>query len=125
MNKRRRLTGVVASDKMMKTVVVEVTRTYQHPLYKKVVHASSRFKAHNELDAKVGDVVVIVESRPLSADKRWVVEQIVRRPGEGTVAVAEPEVAEEVEALVAPEAQVAPETAAEESESSPETGEGE
>ncbi len=83
MNNRRRLTGVVKSDKMTKTVVVEVSRTYQHPLYKKVVHASSRFKAHNELDAKVGDVVVIVESRPLSRDKRWVVESIVRRLVEG------------------------------------------
>ncbi len=86
MNNRRRLTGIVKSDKMMKTVVVEVSRTYQHPLYKKVVHASSRFKAHNELDAKVGDVVVIVESRPLSRDKRWVVESIVRRLGEKAVA---------------------------------------
>lgn len=82
MNKRRRLTGVVKSDKMMKTVVVEVTRTYQHPLYKKVVHTSNRFKAHDELGAKVGDTVVIVESRPLSRDKRWVVENIVRRLGE-------------------------------------------
>lgn len=82
MNKRRRLTGVVTSDKMMKTVVVEVTRTYQHPLYKKVVHSASRFKAHDELGAKVGDTVVIVESRPLSRDKRWVVENIVRRLGE-------------------------------------------
>ncbi len=86
MNNRRRLTGVITSDKMMKTVVVEVSRTYSHPLYKKVVHASSRFKAHNELDAKVGDVVTIVESRPLSRDKRWVVESIVRRQGEGVVA---------------------------------------
>src|SRR5512146_1643229 len=81
MNNRRRLTGVVKSDKMTKTVVVEVTRTYQHPLYKKVVHASSRFKAHDELGAKVGDVVIIVESRPLSRDKRWVVENIVRQGG--------------------------------------------
>ena len=80
-NTRRRLTGFVTSDKMMKTVVVEVTRTYKHPLYKKVVHASSRFKAHDELGAKVGDEVVIVESRPLSRDKRWVVESIVRRQG--------------------------------------------
>ena len=84
MNSRRRLTGVVTSDKMMKTVVVEVTRTYQHPLYKKVVHASNRFKAHDELGAKVGDRVVIVESRPLSREKRWVVESIVRRQS-GTV----------------------------------------
>jgi small subunit ribosomal protein S17 len=82
MNKRRRLTGVVTSDKMTKTVVVEITRTYKHPLYKKVVHASNRFKAHDELGAKMGDRVVIVESRPLSRDKHWVVESIVRRFGE-------------------------------------------
>lgn len=90
MNKRRRLTGVVKSDKMTKTVVVEVTRTYKHPLYKKVVHASSRFKAHDELGAKVGDDVVIVETRPLSKDKRWAVESIVRRLGEA----AQPEAAD-------------------------------
>ena len=78
MSNVRHMTGVVTSDKMTKTVVVEVTRTYQHPLYKKVVHASRRFKAHDELGAKVGDKVVIVESRPLSRDKRWVVESIVR-----------------------------------------------
>ena len=53
MNNRRRMTGVVTSDKMMKTVVVEITRTYRHPLYKKVVHASSRFKAHDELGARL------------------------------------------------------------------------
>lgn len=82
MNNRRRLTGVVTSDKMMKTVVVEVVRTYKHPLYKKVVHAANRFKAHDELGAKVGDQVVIVESRPLSREKHWVVESIVRRIGE-------------------------------------------
>lgn len=84
---KRQMTGFVTSDKMTKTVVVEVIRTYQHPLYKKVVHATRRFKAHNELGAKVGDEVVIVESRPLSRDKRWVVESIVRRQVE-TVAVA-------------------------------------
>lgn len=78
MSNVRHMTGVVTSDKMTKTVVVEVIRTYQHPLYKKVVHASRRFKAHDELGAKVGDKVVIVESRPLSRDKRWVVESIVR-----------------------------------------------
>lgn len=88
MNNRRRLTGFVTSDKMMKTVVVEVTRTYQHPLYKKVVHSSNRFKAHDELGAKVGDEVVIVESRPLSRDIRWVVESIIRRQ-EKTVVVAD------------------------------------
>jgi small subunit ribosomal protein S17 len=104
MNNRRRMTGVVASDKMTKTVVVVVSRTYKHPLYKKVVHASSRFKAHNELEVEVGDVVTIVESRPLSRDKRWVVEKVVRRLGEsamvepiaGDVAVEEPVVEEPV-----------------------------
>ena len=87
MNNRRVMTGFVTSDKMTKTVVVQVTRTYQHPLYKKVVHATKRYKAHDELGAKVGDEVVIVESRPMSRDKRWVVESIVRRQGE-TVEVA-------------------------------------
>lgn len=82
MSNRRQMTGVVTSDKMTKTVVVEVTRTYQHPLYKKVVHASKRFKAHDELGAKIGDKVVIVESRPLSRDKRWVVESIIRKQEE-------------------------------------------
>lgn len=79
MSNLRHMTGVVTSDKMTKTVVVEVTRTYQHPLYKKVVHASKRFKAHDELGAKVGDRVIIVESRPLSRDKHWVVESIIRK----------------------------------------------
>lgn len=82
MNSRRRLTGVVTSDKMMKTVVVEVTRTFRHPLYKKVVHLRNRYKAHDELGCQIGDKVLIVESRPLSRDKRWVVESIVRRTGE-------------------------------------------
>lgn len=81
-NGRRRLTGVVTSDKMMKTVVVEVTRTFRHPLYKKVVHLRKTYKAHDELGCKVGDKVMIVESRPLSREKRWVVQSIVRRTGE-------------------------------------------
>ena len=85
MNNRRRMTGIVTSDKMTKTVVVEISRTYQHPLYKKTVHASSRFKAHNVIGAQMGDIVMIVESRPLSHDKRWVVEKIIRRQGEAAV----------------------------------------
>ena len=79
MNTRRRLIGFVTSNKMMKTVVVEITRTFQHPLYKKVVHTNKRLKAHDEIGCQVGDEVEIVESRPLSADKRWVVEKVVRR----------------------------------------------
>ncbi len=89
MNTRRRMTGVVTSDKMMKTVVVEISRTYQHPLYKKVVHTARRFKAHDELGVKVGDVVVIVESRPISRDVCWVVESIVRHEVAGPVEVVD------------------------------------
>ncbi len=79
MNTRRRITGVVTSNKMTKTVVVEITRTYRHPLYKKVVQSSKRVKAHDELNCQVGDQVQIVESRPISRDKRWVVETILKR----------------------------------------------
>ena len=79
MNNRRRLIGVVTSNKMQKTVVVEVKRTFRHPLYHKVVHLSKRVKAHDELGCQVGDAVQIVESRPLSKQKHWVVETIVKR----------------------------------------------
>ena len=79
MNNRRRMTGVVTSNKMQKTVVVEITRSYRHPLYKKVVHRSKRVKAHDEVGCQIGDKVQIVESRPLSRDKRWVVENIVKK----------------------------------------------
>lgn len=79
MNNRRRITGVVTSNKMQKTVVVEITRNYRHPLYKKVIHSSNRVMAHDELGCQIGDEVQIVESRPLSAKKRWVVETIVKR----------------------------------------------
>jgi small subunit ribosomal protein S17 len=76
---RRRLTGVVTSNKMDKTVVVEIKRTYRHQLYKKVIHSRKRVMAHDELDCQIGDRVSIVESRPLSRKKRWVVEEILRR----------------------------------------------
>jgi small subunit ribosomal protein S17 len=78
MNKRRRMTGFVTSNKMTKTVVVEVTRTYRHPLYRKVVHSSMRVKAHDEMNCQVGDQVTIVESRPISKEKNWVVETIIK-----------------------------------------------
>ena len=79
MNDRRRLNGFVTSNKMMKTVVVEITRTFQHPLYKKVVHTSKRVKAHDEIGCQIGDRVQIVESRPLSREKRWVVESVIKK----------------------------------------------
>lgn len=77
MNNRRRLTGVVTSDKMDKTVMVVISRTYRHPLYKKVVHSKKKIMAHDELGSAVGDRVKIVESRPISKNKRWVVEEIL------------------------------------------------
>ena len=79
MNNRRRMTGVVTSNKMTKTVAVEITRVFRHPLYRKVVHTSKRVKAHDEIGCQIGDQVQIVESRPLSRDKRWVVESVVKK----------------------------------------------
>jgi small subunit ribosomal protein S17 len=95
MNTRRRLTGVVTSNKMQKTVVVEITRTYRHRLYKKVVTIRKKVMAHDELDCEIGDHVRIVESQPISRRKRWVVEEIVRRDvGAGEPEFADAEVAE-------------------------------
>ena len=79
MNNRRRMTGVVTSNKMTKTVVVEITRVYRHPLYRKVVHSSKRVKAHDEIGCQIGDKVQIVETRPLSRDKRWMVENVIKK----------------------------------------------
>ena len=74
--------GRVVSDKMDKTVVVRVERMHRHPLYKKVVKKSKKYKAHDEgNECRVGDLVRIVESRPLSREKRWVVEEILERAG--------------------------------------------
>ena len=71
---KRVLQGVVVSDKNAKTVGVQVERRYTHPLLKKTVRRSKKFHAHDEADThKVGDVVFIEESRPISKNKRWVV----------------------------------------------------
>lgn len=78
MNNRRRLEGVVISNNMQKTVVVEVERVFRHPLYRKVVRTGKTFKAHDELGASLGDKVRIVESKPISKTKHWVVEEILR-----------------------------------------------
>jgi small subunit ribosomal protein S17 len=75
---------------MQKTVIVEITRTYRHPLYKKVVHARQRMMAHDELGCQLGDRVQIVESRPISRHKRWVVAEILRHD----IAAAEPQLEE-------------------------------
>jgi small subunit ribosomal protein S17 len=77
---RKRLVGQVVSNKMQKTVVVAVRRTRRHPLYGKVIRVTKRYKAHDEHnDCRVGDLVQIVEFRPLSKEKRWAVEAILHR----------------------------------------------
>ncbi|MBC8552202.1 MAG: 30S ribosomal protein S17 [Nitrospira sp.] len=73
-------TGEVISDKMDKTVVVAVTRLTQHPRYKKTIKKVAKFKAHDEENkCSAGDKVSIIESRPISRDKRWKVMDIVKR----------------------------------------------
>ena len=79
-SKRRTLRGVVVSDKMEKTVVVRVSRVYKHPLYGKVVTQHKKYKAHDEKnECGIGDTVQLIESRPLSADKRWAVQKIIEK----------------------------------------------
>lgn len=78
MNKRRRLVGTVVSNLMQKTAVVEVERVYRHSLYHKVVRSVKSYKAHDELGTSPGDKVRIVESKPISKTKQWVVEEIIK-----------------------------------------------
>ena len=77
--KRAEKIGVVASDKMTKTVVVRVDRLVKHPIYRKYVRKRKKFMAHDELGSKIGDKVRIVETRPLSARKRWRVVEIIQK----------------------------------------------
>ncbi len=85
-NKRRRLTGVTIKASLPKTVTVQVDRSYRHPLYQKVLRRKKKYLVHDELGCQVGDEVKIVESRPLSRRKRWVVEAVLRRATEAEVA---------------------------------------
>ena len=77
--KRAEKIGVVASDKMTKTVVVRVDRVVKHPTYRKYVRKRKKFMAHDEMGAKIGDKVRIIETRPLSAHKRWRVVEIIQK----------------------------------------------
>jgi small subunit ribosomal protein S17 len=79
--RRRRLekVGLVTSDKMIKTVVVRVERQVRHPKYKRYIRRRTKFMAHDEIGAHIGDIVRIVETRPLSARKRWRVVEIVQK----------------------------------------------
>ena len=81
---RRKLIGRIRSDKMDKTVIVEVVRFKREGIYKKYVRVRKRYKAHDEKNEfKTGDRVEIIESRPLSREKRWAVTRLVDRPVEG------------------------------------------
>jgi small subunit ribosomal protein S17 len=86
MNNRRRMIGVVISNKMTKSVVVKIAHSYRHPLYQKVIHTSRAIMAHDEIGCEVGDQVQLVESRPISKRISWVVEKIVKKE-EKTVTV--------------------------------------
>ena len=107
MGQRRVIQGTVVSDKMDKTIVVTVERRKKHRLYHKVMTLTTRFKAHDEENVcRLGDVVRIEESRPISRDKRWRVIEVVST---GDVAEIQPEaIGREIEETV----QVAPSTAA-------------
>ena len=91
--RRTELVGTVVSAKMQKSVVVAVERLVQHPMYRKTIRRTSTYMAHDEKGAKAGDTVRIVETRPLSKNKRWRVEEIVARAlqtGADTVSPVKP-----------------------------------
>ena len=97
---RKSKVGRVVSDKMDKTIVVSVERLSRHPLYKRVVRLTTKFKAHDERnEARIGDTVRIEESRPMSATKRWRLVEIVQRASEGAADELVPEEASTAEAI--------------------------
>ena len=98
---RKTKTGRVVSDKMDKTIVVSVERLARHRLYKRVIRLTTKFKAHDEENtAQIGDTVLIEESRPLSATKRWRLVRVIARAGDhGSVADVVSEEAEVSEAI--------------------------
>jgi small subunit ribosomal protein S17 len=107
--KRKTKVGRVVSDKMDKTIVVSVERLARHPIYKRVIRLTTKFKAHDETnDAHVGDTVLIEESRPLSATKRWRLIEVVARAGEhghgspSDIVAEEAEVTEAIHAAAHP-----------------------
>lgn len=97
-NNRKRLVGRVVSDKMDKTVTVAIDGRSMHPLYKKVVSRTRKVKAHDENnEVPLGAIVQIVESKPLSKTKRWVVEKVLEGTSEAEQAVLEAEIGTEYE----------------------------
>jgi len=98
-NNRRRLTGVVTRLSTEKTVTVQVDRDFRHPLYEKVVRSSKRYLVHDELGCQPGDRVVIVESKPMSKRKRFVVQEVLRKASEAEVAASQGELIDETSVL--------------------------
>ena len=99
-NNRKRLVGRVVSDKMDKTVVVAIDISMTHPIYKKVVRTTKKVYAHDESNAiPVGTVVRVVESKPISKTKRWVVESIVQDVGNRVVEPVAEEAQDEIEEI--------------------------
>jgi len=104
---RKTKVGRVVSDKMDKTIVVSVERLTRHRLYKRVIRATTKFAAHDERnEAKIGDTVLIEESRPLSATKRWRLVSVLSRAGEEraaeTIVSEEPETTEAIHGAAHP-----------------------
>ena len=92
-HRRSEKVGEVVSAKMMKTIVVQVTRRVSHPLYKRIVTQRKKFYAHDEeQQARVGDVVRIIESRTMSKLKRWTLGAVIRRAADTSVPVPDAEV---------------------------------
>lgn len=88
---RRKIVGVVVKDKMDKSVVIEVEKFLKHPRYHKYLKTKKRYKAHDEGNVcRVGDRVLLVETRPLSKDKRWLVKEVIKQ--EEPVAIVQDEV---------------------------------
>jgi small subunit ribosomal protein S17 len=77
---KKKITGVVVKNKMDKTVIVEVSRSFKHSMYHKYISTKKRYKAHDEENrCSMGDRVMIIESRPLSKEKRWLVKEIIKK----------------------------------------------
>lgn len=86
-NLRKERVGIVLSDKMQKTIVVQIKRKAPHPEYGKVIEKANKFKVHDEKnEAKIGDRVLIAETRPLSKDKRWRLVQVLGQSRTGSAA---------------------------------------
>lgn len=96
-NTRRHLIGVVTRIKSEKTVTVRIDRSSRHPLYGKVLRTNKNYLAHDELGCHIGDQVKMIESRPISKRKRWVVEEILQRQSELEASVSAVETQDEVD----------------------------